>query len=48
MKTPTCSGENEPSQCISDVQSFGMQIICTQRNDHVINILPMSHTAIQQ
>jgi len=33
--------------CMSDVQSFRMQIFCTQRNDHVINILPMSHKAIQ-
>jgi len=33
---------------ISDVQSFGMQIICTQRYDRGINILPMSHKAIQQ
>lgn len=34
--------------CISDVQSFGTQIICIQRYDRVINILPMSHKAIQQ
>jgi len=33
---------------ISDVQSFGMQVICMQRYDRGINILPMSHKAIQQ
>jgi hypothetical protein len=33
---------------ISDVQSFGMQIICMKRCDSVINILPVSHKAIQQ